>query len=207
MTGYMPPAKSQDWQTPPALFDALDAEFGPFTCDPAAQIDQYTAMTVLNRGGLICIPPDAPLHDDEWHLQVYRDGLAHDWSGRVYLNPPYGREMPKWIAKAVAEVEAGNCELVCALIPARTDTKAWQTYILNQFVRPFEENWTGGEFHEQLSLVRFLPGRVKFSGHKDPAPFPSAVVVWQKSQWQQDQEDVEAVADMIEGRSALDANL
>ena len=64
MTGYMPPAKSQDWQTPPALFDALDAEFGPFTCDPACTQDQYTARTIMRRGGHV-IHPEARDVDDE----------------------------------------------------------------------------------------------------------------------------------------------
>lgn len=77
------------------------------------------------------------------------------------MNPPYGREIGKWIAKAYEESRRGA--LVVGLIPARTDTRYWH------------------EFIEKKAEVRFLRGRVKFEqpGMKPaPAPFPSAVVIW-----------------------------
>jgi site-specific DNA-methyltransferase (adenine-specific) len=115
------------------------------------------------------------------HAVIYwSEGLNAPWSAmdgtpsRVFLNPPYGREMPRWIEKAVAEVEAGHCERVVALIPARTDTKCWQRYILK------EAAYDRIAAPESLLLVRFLPGRVKFVGASASAPFPSAVVVWER---------------------------
>jgi hypothetical protein len=175
----MPVAKSQDWQTPPALFDALDAEFGPFTCDPACNGSEHSAKVVLSRGGFLCWPEELKriaATTDFAPATVGIDGLVSSWSGRVFLNPPYGRGMGKWIEKAWHEVHEGHAELVCALIPSRTDTRAWQDYILRE-VR-HTHGWNYPKWRQETQMVRFLPGRVKFSGHKDPAPFPSAVVVW-----------------------------
>jgi hypothetical protein len=56
------------------------------------------------------------------HFTAEDDGLSLPWHGTVFVNPPYGRQLPAWIAKAHAEVEQGNARLVVALIPARTDT-------------------------------------------------------------------------------------
>jgi len=134
---YMPQAKSQDWQTPPALFDALDKEFGPFTCDPACNGSEHSAKIILDRGGLLCWPAElmrVAATTDFGNARVRCDGLIQPWEGIVYLNPPYGTKggMAKWIAKAVAEVECGNAERVVALIPSRTDTKMWQTAVVKE---------------------------------------------------------------------------
>ncbi|MGH6690259.1 MAG: DNA N-6-adenine-methyltransferase [Gammaproteobacteria bacterium] len=166
---YMPKAQSSEWETPAALFEALDAEFGPFTCDPACTPEQHSARMISLRGGTIIINPT-------WHADenFRRDGLLHDWSGVVYLNPPYGRGMPRWIEKAVSEIEAGNCERVVALIPARTDTSAWQKFILR------EAAYDCMGAHGAIMLVRFLAGRVRFVGAAGNAPFPSAIVMWER---------------------------
>ena len=84
------------------------------------------------------------------------DGLSQNWSGNVWLNPPYGREIGLWMAKASEAAKAG-ATVVC-LVPARTDTAWWHEHVIK---------------HE----VRFIKGRLKFGGAKNSAPFPSAVVV------------------------------
>ena len=78
----------------------------------------------------------------------------------VYLNPPYGRELPKWIAKARREHEDGRAGLVVGLVPARTDTRWWHEDIAGH------------------SDVWLLKGRLAFGDGAAPAPFPSALVVW-----------------------------
>lgn len=78
----------------------------------------------------------------------------------AFCNPPYGREISKWIKKA-HESSLDGATVVC-LIPARTDTSYWHRYIF-----PYAE-------------VRFLKGRLKFSNSKNSAPFPSAVVIFRK---------------------------
>lgn len=89
------------------------------------------------------------------------NGLERSWKGeRVWCNPPYGREIGLWIEKAAT----CDADLVVLLIPARTDTKAWHDFIFDK------------------AEVRFLRGRLKFTksgGATNPAPFPSAIVVFQ----------------------------
>jgi site-specific DNA-methyltransferase (adenine-specific) len=72
---------------------------------------------------------------------------------------PYGRTIGAWMAKARAEVASGNADRVVCLVPAKPDTRWWR------------------DASDAASLVRFLPGRIRFGG-AGPAPFPSAVVVF-----------------------------
>lgn len=164
----MPQAATTDWATPKETFDALWDEFGPFDLDPCGQKEvHYSAWRIVQRGGRC--------YDGSTMLL---NGLTQPWNGKVWLNPPYGRQMPHWIEKAVTEIEVGNVELVCALIPARTDTRMWQKYILKQ-VGPFRGVNYCVDAQAKIEVVRFLPGRLKFGDTKSPAPFPSAVVVWE----------------------------
>ena len=89
------------------------------------------------------------------HFTVEDDGLSREWSGRVYMNPPYGREIDRWVEKLVAEYTASNVTTAIALTPARTDTKWWA--ILREYP------------------VCFVQGRLRFGDAKNSAPFPSAV--------------------------------
>ena len=95
------------------------------------------------------------------HYTQEEDGLAQDWRGEtVFCNPPYGRELPLWIEKAAKSVQGGGGTTVVMLIPSRTDTRAFHEYILDK------------------AEVRFLRGRLKFSGSKQSAPFPSMIVIF-----------------------------
>ena len=86
------------------------------------------------------------------------NGLAQNWGTEtVFMNPPYGREISQWIKKAY-ESSRGGATVVC-LVPARTDTQWWHDYVMK------------GE-------IRLIKGRLKFGGHKNSAPFPSAVVIF-----------------------------
>src|SRR5262249_39145220 len=90
------------------------------------------------------------------------DGLRQPWTGRVFCNPPYGRVIAEWVAKAKAAA-ATTAELVVLLVPARTDTRWWHEHVADA---------EGG----------FLPGRVRFVEAKSGAPFPSAVVVFRNAE-------------------------
>jgi phage N-6-adenine-methyltransferase len=85
------------------------------------------------------------------------DALTKQWSGVCWMNPPYGRVIGLWMKKAYASSLEGTT-VVC-LVPSRTDTAWWWDYVMK------------GE-------IRFVRGRLKFNGHKNSAPFPSAVVVF-----------------------------
>ena len=87
-------------------------------------------------------------------------GLSQDWDCDVcWCNPPYGREIGRWVEKAYKTVEQ-NKNTVVMLLPARTDTKWFHEYIYGK------------------AEVRFIKGRLKFGGAKNSAPFPSMVVVF-----------------------------
>jgi site-specific DNA-methyltransferase (adenine-specific) len=126
-----------EWPTPQWLVDQLAAEFGPFDLDAAATAENAKAPMFYTA-------------ED--------DGLVQPWKGRVWLNPPYGKTIPQWTAKAATEAASGRAELVCCLVPARPDTRWWRDAVA------------------AAVLVRFLPGRIRFG--IDPAPFPSAVIAF-----------------------------
>ena len=82
--------------------------------------------------------------------------VARQRQAQVYMNPPYGRAIGRWVSKLRDDYEAGRVEAAIALLPARPDTQWWK-------------------------LTRGYPrchveGRLKFSGQKNSATFPSALV-------------------------------
>lgn len=126
-----------EWETPQALFDELNAEFH-FTVDVAA------------------LPENAKCAR---YYTPETDGLAQDWSGEVvWCNPPYGREIGKWVAKAAADTSA----VIVMLLPARTDTVWFHEYI----------------YSNPRAKIRFIRGRLKFGGGANSAPFPSMLVIF-----------------------------
>jgi site-specific DNA-methyltransferase (adenine-specific) len=130
-----------DWETPQEFFDKLNEEFH-FTLDPCA--------SDLN-------------HKCEKYYTAEQDGLQQDWSGeKVFCNPPYGRNVAKWVKKCYDETHTGDCKLAVMLISARTDTKWFHDYIYNH----------------NADEIRFIKGRLKFGGGNVNAPFPSMVVVF-----------------------------
>ena len=72
----------------------------------------------------------------------------------VWCNPPYGREIGRWVQKGYEEAENA---VVVMLLPARTDTRWFHDYCMK-------------------GKITFLRGRLKFGGSKNAAPFPSMVV-------------------------------
>lgn len=131
-------ASDQYW-TPQYLADELQAEFGVFTLDPAADENNTKAERFYTK-------------DD--------DGLSQPWNGIVFVNPPYGRQLAKWVDKAISELP--NCERIIMLVPARTDTK-W-------FNRAAEH----------ASLIRFFKGRIRFENSVWKSPFPVCIIVFDR---------------------------
>lgn len=156
-------SSSDEWATPQKFYDNLNKEFN-FTLDPCCTANN---------------------HKCEKYFTVEDNGLLQDWSNEiVFMNPPYSKpEQPckpnctkkkclergyhnytykagqeDWIKKAYEESQKGAT--VVGLLPVRTDTKAFHKYIYNK------------------AEIRFIEGRLKFGDGKDPAPFPSMIVVW-----------------------------
>ncbi len=128
------------WFTPHDFFKSCVEEFGEFDLDPAATADNAKADRFFTESD---------------------DGLNQEWIGElVWLNPPYGRVIPKWIDKALQEFDKGNAKKIVMLLPARTDTRWFWSF----FERPDVE-------------TRFIKGRLKFGGSKTAAPFPSCLVI------------------------------
>lgn len=130
----------ETWLTPRPLLDAL----GHFDLDPCACPVPRPWPTAAAH---YCLPDV--------------DGLAAPWHGRVWLNPPYGRQTGRWLER-LANHDGGGL----ALVFARTDTRDFQRHVLGRAV-----------------AVLFLAGRVTFC-HQDgkPARFnggaPSCLVAY-----------------------------
>ena len=132
-------SESDQWATPQDLFNKLDSIFN-FETDVCA---------------------DASNAKCDKFYSVEDDGLKQDWEGVCWCNPPYGREIPKWIEKAYTSSVESNATVVC-LVPARVDTRWWHDYCVK------------GEMF-------FIKGRLKFGEATSSAPFPSAIVVFRPS--------------------------
>jgi phage N-6-adenine-methyltransferase len=129
------------WETPASFMAVLREEFD-FDLDPCA-------LPSSAKAPIYFTPTD--------------DGLRHRWHGTVFMNPPYGRGIGDWVAKARTEARLGAT--VVALIPARTDTGYWHEHVM-----------------EAATEVRFIRGRLHFGGDHERtahnAPFPSALVIF-----------------------------
>lgn len=130
-------SSDEEWETPQHIFDHLDREFN-FTLDPCAT--HGNAKT-------------------ERYFTKKDNGLKQSWKGeRVFMNPPYGRVIGRWIKKAWRSGQEENTLVVC-LLPARTDTRWFHTYCTK-------------------GTIWFIKGRLKFGGATTPAPFPSMIVIF-----------------------------
>lgn len=130
-----------EWATPESFMAVLRQEF-TFDLDPCALACSAKAPRYFT-------PRD--------------DGLTQPWHGVVFMNPPYGAGLGRWVAKARHEAERGAT--VVALIPARTDTAYWHRHVMTA-----------------ASEIRFIRGRLHFGGDYERtahnAPFPSALVIF-----------------------------
>jgi phage N-6-adenine-methyltransferase len=98
-------SETDEWATPQAFFDALNAEFG-FTLDVCATAENAKCTRYFDK---------------------QMDGLAQTWEGVCWMNPPYGRVIGDWVKKAHESADAG-ATVVC-LLPARTDTRWFHDHI------------------------------------------------------------------------------
>lgn len=135
-TELMFSSKTDQHSTPQDFFDKLDDVFN-FKTDVCA---------------------DAINAKCDYYYGEDCDGLTQSWIGSCWMNPPYGRQIGKWVKKAYESARDNNATVVC-LLPARTDTKWFQDYCLDA------EHF-------------FVRGRLKFGDAVNSAPFPSVVVVF-----------------------------
>lgn len=133
---------SNDWETPQDFFDSLDREFH-FTLDACSTHENAKCRK---------------------HYTVDENSLQQNWGGEiVFCNPPYSSKEQNAFIKKCYEEGKKTDTVVVALIPARTDTERFHSYIYGK------------------AEIRFLKGRLKFVGAKDPAPFPSMICIWRST--------------------------
>lgn len=108
--------KSDVWLTPPEIIRSL----GEFDLDP-------------------CSPINRPWDTAKVHYNINDDGLSKDWFGDVWLNPPYGRLIARWMERMSV-----HCQGV-ALVFARTETA-----FFHRFIFPFADS------------ILFFDGRLSF---------------------------------------------
>lgn len=144
MTDVLWSSKNMCWGTPQWLYDLLDNEFN-FVLDAAADYG-------TNKCEMFFTPKD--------------DAIKKSWDvgGSVYCNPPYGRQLQRFVKKAWEESTKTNYPIVL-LIPARTDTRWFHDYIIGK------------------AEIRFIKGRLRFLNEegeeaKENAPFPSMIVIY-----------------------------
>lgn len=134
---------SMEWRTPPEVFKPLNDEFH-FALDVASNENN---------------------HLTDKFFTTKDNGLMQSWrcDGAVWCNPPYGRQIGKWVEKAYRESQKTKFPIVM-LIPARTDTRWFHDYILNK------------------ADIRFVRGRIQFldeNGNKHSnSTFPSMIVIY-----------------------------
>lgn len=133
----------REWATPSEIFDPLHREFG-FTLDVCAT------------------PANAKC---PYYFTEAQNGLDQIWAGeRVWMNPPYGKEIYAWTRKARAE--AYRAQIIVALLPASTDLAWWHEDVMGE---------------AGASEIRYIRGRVRFltdGPYRASGFFPSVVVVW-----------------------------
>lgn len=136
-------SEKEDWEPPDQYFEELNEEFH-FDIDVAASHENAKLPRYFTKEN---------------------NALTQRWEGNVFCNPPYGRDLRKWVEKAHKEYLRDPNRVIVFLIPSRTDTSYWHDFIFDK------------------ATVRFLRGRLKFEVEgepKDAAPFPSALVIYGK---------------------------
>lgn len=185
---YMAQAKHTSHLTPSFVVWAMRVMFGE---EPETDPCWHPKSLVQPSSRCIVHPDHAALVDSMWagdRRILIGDGLEEDWWGSVFMNCPYGRIITKWTAKAVAHRRGP----VLSLLPAKTSTAWWRRDV------------------KQAKAVLFLNGRLQFGDGEldDPyittmvkdgktvprnqAPFPSALVLWDRSWRGLDAEDLDA---------------
>jgi phage N-6-adenine-methyltransferase len=142
---------SAEWETPQDLFNIIDS--------------------VCHFNTDVCATDENKKCDKYWTKKD--NALQHIWVGVCWMNPPYGREISKFMQHAYNNSQRGDCVVVC-LVPSRTDTAWWHDYALK------------GEviyFRGRLKFInRSLPSYRADGNYKiSSAPFPSALVVFDRN--------------------------
>lgn len=133
-------SKSEEYETPNEIFEPLQKEFN-LKLDVCATKDNAKCKKYFEKKNV--------------------DSLTINWNehGNFWMNPPFSRNLKKWVQKAYEESQKGVIG-VC-ILPVRSNTQWWHKYIID----------TGAE-------VRFLKGEIKFNNLKRGLWLPFAIVIF-----------------------------
>lgn len=104
-TEVMFSSKTGEWETPQDFFNKLDDEF------------RFEIDVCATRMNAKCTE----------FYSLERNGLLPAWTGKCWMNPPYGRGIGAWVKKAYDSSLTGST-VVC-LLPSRTDTTWCMTIV------------------------------------------------------------------------------
>lgn len=119
-------AKTVEWWTPKKFIDLVTATMGGIDLDPAS-----------------CAAANEIVGAKTFYDQN-TDGLTQPWTGRVWMNPPYGKATKFFIVKLLDEFTKGNVTQAITLLSVNTVDRGW-----------FKPLWD--------HTVCFTYGRVKFT--------------------------------------------
>lgn len=131
--------QTDEWSSPPDVVRPLNEAIGGFDLDPCSGAEQ------------------SPFADETYTEDD--DGLAQEWFGSVWVNPPYS-DMSSWVDKATAEAVCDGVETVVFLCKGDSSTQWWQTAAAD------------------ATLITAIDGRLSFGDGENSAPFPSHIVVF-----------------------------
>jgi len=129
---------SYEWYTPTSIINGVLEVLTQIDLDPCSNSANEPVVPALN------------------HFTKEDDGLDHEWCGKIYMNPPYGRQIALWTEYLIKEYKLGRVTEAIALLPARTDTEWFK--MLREYP------------------ICFINGRLRFSNANNTAPFPSMLV-------------------------------
>jgi phage N-6-adenine-methyltransferase len=156
-------SRYQKWETPPEVIADLATVFD-WDWDVCANRPNVCKNYYCKENGL--------------------DGLDMHWSGLCWMNPPYGRQIAKWVHRAYRKSLIGSTTVV-GLLPARTDTQWWHDHVIKADLIVFIKGrltFGSDEYWQWLWDTPEIDGKPNKlygkHGKKYSAPFPSAFVVW-----------------------------
>lgn len=147
-TGAVMSSDSVEWWTPPEIMDLVYEFFGDegIDIDPCSNSNDPLEANVSART----------------HFSEDDDGLSKEWNGTVFMNPPYGRQIKKWVNKNLSEFDKYKKDSLL-LLPNRSDTK---------WFKPLKKH--------SMCLVdgrlKFIDGETGSVADKN-ATFPSVIVL------------------------------
>jgi DNA N-6-adenine-methyltransferase (Dam) len=146
--GIVTSSLSTEYYTPQVYLDAAREVLGPIELDPASCAQANRTVRAAR------------------YFTAEEDGLAQEWHGTVYMNPPYGRDCSKFVAKLVASYEQGNVTAAITLLSSYSSDVRW--------FQPLYSH-----------LLCFVTGRIEFDSpvHEEARPTTGSVFAYLGPDW------------------------